>query len=100
MYVETQRSIKPSRITVTKYESLIQGFVVSETDSIPMDLLARQDPVLDKIIFYDDVSLFEDELHDNGESVMNVRIVSVLLIGAQHLHVQEPRANALQSDSE
>jgi len=56
---------------------LIQGFVISETDSIPMDLLARQDPVLDKIIFYDDVSLFEDELHDNGESVMNVRIVSV-----------------------
>jgi len=100
MYVETQRSIKPSRITVTKYESLIQGFVVSETDSIPMDLLARQDPVLDKIIFYDDVSLFEDELHDNGESVMNVRIVGVLLTGAQNLHVQEPRANALQSDSE
>lgn len=87
MYVETQRSIKPSRITVTKYESLIQGFVVSETDSIPMDLLARQDPVLDKIIFYDDVSLFEDELHDNGESVMNVRIVGVLLTGAQNLHV-------------
>ena len=50
----------------------------SESESIPMDLLARQDPVLDKIIFYDDVSLFEDELHDNGESVMNVRIVSRL----------------------
>jgi hypothetical protein len=55
---------------------ILQGFTNSETDSIPMDLLARQDPVLDKIIFYDDVSLFEDELHDNGESVMNVRIVS------------------------
>lgn len=42
-----------------------------------MDLLARQDPNLDKIIFYDDVQLFEDELHDNGESVMNVRIVRI-----------------------
>lgn len=41
-----------------------------------MDLLARQDPKLDQIIFYDDVQLFEDELHDNGESVMNVRVVS------------------------
>jgi hypothetical protein len=54
----------------------IQDFVTSDSDTIPMDLLARQDPVLDKIIFYDDVSLFEDELHDNGESIMNVRIVS------------------------
>ncbi len=43
-----------------------------------MDLLARQDPVLDQILFYDDVPLFEDELHDNGESIMNVRIVSDL----------------------
>lgn len=50
----------------------------SDTDEIPMGLLARQDPVLDQIIFYDDVSLFEDELHDNGESVMNIRIVSSL----------------------
>ncbi len=41
-----------------------------------MTLLARQDPVLDRIIFYDDIPLFEDELHDNGESILNVRIVS------------------------
>lgn len=41
-----------------------------------MRLLARQDPVLDRILFYDDVVLFEDELHDNGESTSHVRIVS------------------------
>ena len=41
-----------------------------------MKLLARQDPVLDQILFYEDVPLFEDELHDNGESILNVRIVS------------------------
>ncbi|GHJ83980.1 hypothetical protein NliqN6_0382 [Naganishia liquefaciens] len=49
-------------------------FRPTTTDKIPMDLLARQDPVLDKILFYDDVPLYEDELHDNGESILNVRI--------------------------
>jgi type 2A phosphatase activator TIP41 len=44
-----------------------------------MALLARQDPVLDQILYYDDISLFEDELHDNGESILNVRIVSSAL---------------------
>lgn len=43
-----------------------------------MKLLARQDPVLDRILFYEDVGLFEDELHDNGESILNVRVVSLL----------------------
>ena len=42
-----------------------------------MDLLSRRDPVLDQILFYEDVPLFEDELHDNGESILNVRIVSL-----------------------
>jgi type 2A phosphatase activator TIP41 len=46
----------------------------STTHEIPLKLLARQDPVLDRILFYDDVALFEDELHDNGESILNVRI--------------------------
>jgi len=30
--------------------------------------------VLDRILFYDDVSLFEDELHDHGDSTLHVRI--------------------------
>lgn len=41
-----------------------------------MKLLARQDPVLDHILYYDDVGLYEDELHDNGDCIFNVRIVS------------------------
>lgn len=45
-----------------------------------MKLLARQDPILDQILFYEDVPLYEDELHDNGESIYNVRIVSAILI--------------------
>ncbi|BEJ03437.1 hypothetical protein CcaverHIS641_0106120 [Cutaneotrichosporon cavernicola] len=51
-----------------------QGFEPSETARIPMQLLARQDPVLDRILFYEDVGLFHDELHDHGESIMNVRL--------------------------
>jgi len=39
-----------------------------------MKLLSRQDPILDQILYYEDVPLFEDELHDNGESSFNVRI--------------------------
>lgn len=44
-----------------------------------MTLLSRQDPILDQILFYEDVPLFEDELHDNGESILNVRIVGPLV---------------------
>lgn len=67
---------------ISNYHStgLTLSFSQFETDSnatIPLTLLARQDPVQDQILFYDDVALFEDELHDNGESIMNVRIVSL-----------------------
>lgn len=53
---------------------ILQTFELS-TSQIPMTLLARQDPILDQILFYEDVPLFEDELHDNGESILNARIV-------------------------
>ena len=39
---------------------------------IPLAELSRQDPIL----FYAEVPLFEDELHDNGASSLIVRIVS------------------------
>jgi type 2A phosphatase activator TIP41 len=54
----------------------IQKFKPSSTHEIPITFLARQDPVLDQILYYADVPLFEDELHDNGESILNARIVS------------------------
>ena len=40
---------------------------------IPLAKLARQD---EPILFYDDVVLFEDELHDNGIANLSVKIVS------------------------
>lgn len=46
-----------------------------ETDpayNIPIAELTRPDPIL----FYAEIPLFEDELHDNGSSALIVRIVS------------------------
>ena len=40
---------------------------------IPLAELSRQDPIL----FYAEVPLFEDELHDNGASSLIVKIVSI-----------------------
>ena len=40
---------------------------------IPLAELSRQDPIL----FYAEIPLFEDELHDNGASSLIVRIVSI-----------------------
>ena len=42
------------------------------SEVIPIAELTRQDPIL----FYAEIPLFEDELHDNGASHLLVRIVS------------------------
>ncbi|WWD07480.1 hypothetical protein V865_005581 [Kwoniella europaea PYCC6329] len=72
------KPVKPHDWTFsTCYPGSVSGpssFKPSPTHSLPLPLLARQDPILDRILFYDDVPLFEDELHDNGESILNVRI--------------------------
>lgn len=41
--------------------------------TIPIAELTRQDPIL----FYAEIPLYEDELHDNGASHLLTRIVSV-----------------------
>jgi len=54
------------------------------SNGIPLAELSRPDPIL----FYAEVPLFEDELHDNGSSSLLVRIVShgrCLLIVFQRL---------------
>lgn len=43
--------------------------------TIPLAELTRQDPIL----FYAEIPLYEDELHDNGASYLLVRIVSIFL---------------------
>lgn len=64
----------------TVYTGHLEGtsasFVPADTDNpahtIPMAELTRPDPIL----FYAEVPLFEDELHDNGTSQLLVKIVS------------------------
>ncbi|WVF69631.1 hypothetical protein IAT40_004409 [Kwoniella sp. CBS 6097] len=72
------KPVKPHDWTFsTCYAGSVAGpstFKPSPTHSLPLPLLARQDPVLDRILFYDDVPLYEDELHDHGESILNARI--------------------------
>lgn len=46
--------------------------------AIPLAELTRPDPIL----FYAEVPLFEDELHDNGSSHLLVRIVSCVLVSS------------------
>lgn len=58
----------------TKYKGTIKSgthnFTQDNSTALPLDKLSRPDPIL----FYDDMILFEDELADNGISVVNVKI--------------------------
>ncbi|GMG46972.1 unnamed protein product [Ambrosiozyma monospora] len=45
-------------------------FIRDDSKTIPLDKLKRQDPIL----FFDDMILYEDELGDNGISILNVKI--------------------------
>jgi hypothetical protein len=45
-------------------------------DGQPGIPLAKLASTTDEILFYDDVPLFEDELHDNGMASLSVRIVN------------------------
>lgn len=71
-----EEKIKPFDWTFTTgYTGTISGFEVEETNErIDMDKLRQRD----RIMFYHDLTLFEDELHDNGIAVNSVKIVSIL----------------------
>ncbi|SCU91193.1 LADA_0F08614g1_1 [Lachancea dasiensis] len=45
-------------------------FIQDDSLELPIDKLTRPDPIL----FYDDMILFEDELADNGISMINVKV--------------------------
>lgn len=46
--------------------------VVSTEERIDMEKLRQKE----RILFYEDITLFEDELHDNGIAVLSVKVVS------------------------
>ncbi|SCW00137.1 LAFE_0B10264g1_1 [Lachancea fermentati] len=56
----------------TKYKGTHAGpeFIRDDSTELPLDKLAKPDPIL----FYDDMVLFEDELADNGISLLNVKV--------------------------
>ncbi|KAG5439910.1 hypothetical protein PCANB_000192 [Pneumocystis canis] len=49
--------------------TVLPSFVPS-SETIPLDKLKRQDPIL----FFEEIVLYEDELSDNGLSVLNVKV--------------------------
>lgn len=69
-----EEKVKPFDWTFTSsYTGTISNFEIQETNErIDVDKLKRRD----KILFYHDLTLFEDELHDNGIAVCSVKIVS------------------------
>ncbi|XP_076619023.1 TIP41-like protein [Colletes latitarsis] len=67
-----EEKIKPFDWTfTTNYTGTAANFKVQDTNErIDMDKLKKRE----KILFYNDLTLFEDELHDNGIAVCSVKI--------------------------
>ncbi|EGC39178.1 hypothetical protein DICPUDRAFT_86195 [Dictyostelium purpureum] len=65
------------------------GLIENTTEKIDIEKLKRPDPIL----FFDDVLLYEDELADNGESMLSVKIrvmhESVFLLARFFLRVDD-----------
>lgn len=74
-----EQKYKPFDWTFTStYQGTLNAQFRSETTDQTlnkMKLMQREN-----ILFYHDLTLYEDELHDHGISVMSVRIVSCLQI--------------------
>ena len=68
-----EEKIKPFDWTfTTDYMGTMSNFAVEETDErIDIEKLKRKD----KILFYVDLTLFEDELHDNGIAACSIKMV-------------------------
>lgn len=60
---------------LSQSSEFVQGDPNVASHGIPIEELSRLDPIL----FYAEIPLYEDELHDNGVSQFSVRIVSALL---------------------
>lgn len=71
----TDKEVQPFDWTFsTDYKGTLEGdWSVEPTDlRIDLDRLRQKE----EILFYHDLSLFEDELHDNGIATLGVKIVS------------------------
>lgn len=74
---KTKEKLKPFDWTFsTDYQGNVNDkFTVEQTD-LKIDRLKLM--AKEQILFYNDLTLYEDELHDNGTSVNSVKIVSCI----------------------
>lgn len=74
---KTEEKLKPFDWTFsTNYQGTINDKLTVESTDLKIDKFKLM--VKEQILFYDDLTLFEDELHDNGTSVSSVKIVSLI----------------------
>jgi type 2A phosphatase activator TIP41 len=72
---QTKEKVKPFDWTFsTDYHGTSNDKFVIEPTDMKIDKFKLM--VKEQILFYNDLTLFEDELHDNGTSVCSVKIVS------------------------
>lgn len=72
---KTEEKLKPFDWTFsTDYQGTINDKVTIESSDLKIDKFKLM--IKEQILFYHDLTLFEDELHDNGTSVCSVKIVS------------------------
>ena len=75
---QTKEKFKPFDWTfTTDYQGTVNDKFVIEPTDMKIDKFKLM--VKEKILFYNDLTLFEDELHDHGTSVSSVKIVSFIL---------------------
>lgn len=76
-----EQKFKPFDWTFT---STYQGTLNEKFRSEPTEQTLNKMKLMQRenILFYHDLTLYEDELHDHGISVMSVRIVSVIILRA------------------
>jgi type 2A phosphatase activator TIP41 len=73
---KTEEKVKPFDWTfTTNYQGTVND-KFNEIASTNMKIDKFKLMVKEQILFYEDVTLFEDELHDNGVSTLSVKIVS------------------------
>ena len=71
----TESVIKPFDWTFsTDYQGTLLGDWKIEPTNVKIDLNKLMQK--EKILFYNDLTLFEDELHDNGTALLSVKIVN------------------------
>lgn len=82
-----KETIKPFDWTfTTDYMGTMSEFEVEDTEErIDVEKLKRKD----KILFYVDLTLFEDELHDNGIASLSVKMVSVKIKNCKFLSIKK-----------